>query len=332
MKFFQLISVLSVFRLIGVLSLSVQLEEIQLPPAPSRAGAIVVLEQMRGSLENWGTKDVPQSVVEPGEQTLGVQSLRLAKLLSYHRVMMCSMMLLLVAMAILLTPCTCWQGDADHHISECSTDAPVDLAVAVQSGSGSWVRTYQCSSGEQKDALELLYRCKIVSVQEFTESSASQEHIDECVWIAAQMLGQKPLEEWVARRQQALQSFEDSITAVFAARTMAGYASRKSSKQSLPPENNCTMAEDFSATALEGALKDLLMLKRGFPAPATRVPSNASTVQASPVTPGRLPALLADRSRGAPLNSQDGEITVGSLVRALSDPCVLGAKRDALHG
>jgi len=310
----------------GVLSLSVQLEEIPLRPAPGRTGPIMVLDQMSRSLENWGTKDVTQSVVEPGEYILWVHSLRLTKLLSYHRLMMCSMMFMLLAMAIVLAPWTCWRSDADHQIPECSTDAHLDIAVAVESGNGSWVRTYQRSNGEQKDALELLYRCRIVSVQEFTHSSTNQEHIDECVWIAAQMLGQKPLEEWVARRQQALQSFEDSITAVFAARTMAGHGmdalSRK--KESLPLEN----------------LEDLFNLKRGFPAPAARVPSNASTVQASPVTPGRLPALLADRSRGAPLTAQDGEVCTSSepcmgevqsepsepsdtfFVRALSEPCM----------
>jgi len=325
MKVFQFISFLSILRLVGVSSLSVQLEEIQLPPAPTRAGTIMVLEQEVQTLENWGTKDVAQSVIKPGEQMLGVQSMRLTSFFSYHRFMMCSMMFTLLAMAILVVPWTCFRSGSDNDISECAAEAHPTLAVAVATGNGSWVQTYRCSNGEQKDALELLYRCKIVSVQEFTHSSASQEHIDECVWIAKQMLVQKPLEEWVARRQQALQSFEDSITAVFAARTTAGYGkdglSRKNSKE-LPW--NRAQAEDPSTPALQGALKDLLMLKGGFPSPVRRSPSTATTVQASPVTPGRLPALLADRSRGAPLNTGDIHVTADHPARAANEPCMLG--------
>lgn len=333
MKFSRFIQVVSVVQLIGVMSLSPKLEEIQLPPAPSRAGTIMVLDQTSQSLENWGTKDVTQSLVTPGEYILGVHSMRLTKLLSYHRLMMCSMMFMLLGMAMLLAPWTCWRSDADHQIPECSFDAQLDLAVAVESGHGSWVCTYRRSNDEQKEALELLFRCRIVSMQEFTNSYASQEHIDECVWIAAQMLGQKSLEEWVARRQQALQSFEDSITAVFAARTMAGCGmdvlSRKNSKESVLPAKSCKIAEDPSTAPLQGALKDLFDLKRGFPAPATRVPSNASTVQASPVTPGRLPALVADRSQGAPVNTKHGEVC--TLVRASSEPCMGEAHVDASH-
>jgi len=69
--------------------------------------------------------------------------------------------------------------------------------------------------------LELLFRCNIISTQEFAYSRVSQEHIDECVWIGTYMLKQKPLEEWVALWQQAQQTFEDSVTACFTARCEA---------------------------------------------------------------------------------------------------------------
>merc|ERR1719446_369575 len=127
----------------------------------------------------------------------------------------------LASMLALIVTCLvawkCWRG---NDVPE--ADANLDLASLLEFGNGSWIDTYHKSSSEQRDALELLFRCKIISVQEFAYSRANEEHIEECVWIATQMLRQKPLEEWIARRQQALQSFEDSITAVFAPRAQCG--------------------------------------------------------------------------------------------------------------
>merc|ERR1719316_329351 len=88
----------------------------------------------------------------------------------------------------------------------------------VGAGDGSWARAYREARGQRREALELLFRCNIISTQEFAYSRVSQEHIDECVWIGTYMLQQKPLEEWVALWQQAQQTFEDSVTACFTAR------------------------------------------------------------------------------------------------------------------
>merc|ERR1719478_1928829 len=144
-------------------------------------------------------------------------------------------------MALFLSPWRCWWNGSDHDFSDASAETP-DLAAVVEVGDGSWARTYRHStSGEQKEALELLFRTRIISVHEFAHSHASQEHIEECVWIATQMLRQKPLEEWVVWRQQALQSFEDSITAIFAARTTKGYG-----KEELP-WNSRAKVEDVEA-------------------------------------------------------------------------------------
>lgn len=91
----------------------------------------------------------------------------------------------------------------------------------VEFSDGSWARAYRESRGQRNEALELLFRCNIISTHEFFYSRVSQEHIDECVWIGTYMLKQKPLEEWVALWQQAQQTFEDSVTACFTARTDA---------------------------------------------------------------------------------------------------------------
>jgi len=83
---------------------------------------------------------------------------------------------------------------------------------------GSWAQAYREARGEDKEALELLFRCNIISTEEFAFSSVSHEHIQECIWIAKHMLRQKPLEEWVALWQQAQLTFQDSVTACFEAR------------------------------------------------------------------------------------------------------------------
>merc|ERR1719316_130770 len=84
---------------------------------------------------------------------------------------------------------------------------------------GSWVKNYKSAEGRQKQALELLFRCSIIPTEEFAHSRVSQDHMDECVWIATHMLKQKPLEEWVNLCPEACQAFQASVTACFSART-----------------------------------------------------------------------------------------------------------------
>jgi hypothetical protein len=88
----------------------------------------------------------------------------------------------------------------------------------VEFSDGSWSQVYRDARGEQKEALELLFRCNIISTDEFAFSKVDQDHIQESLWIATHMLRQKPLEEWVALWMQAQQTFEDHVTACFEAR------------------------------------------------------------------------------------------------------------------
>lgn len=112
-----------------------------------------------------------------------------------------------------------FDDDDPLHHSPSKDDHAVEGGFAtVEYSDGSWAQVYREARDEQKEALELLFRCNIISTDEFAFSSVSQEHIQECIWIATHMLRQKPLEEWVALWQQAQQTFEDSVTACFEAR------------------------------------------------------------------------------------------------------------------
>jgi len=106
-------------------------------------------------------------------------------------------------------------------LTDLSEPADMDPLQLVEFSAGSWAAAYREASGPRREALELLFRCNIISTQEFAYSRVSQEHIDECVWIGRYMLKQKPLTEWVTLWQSAQQTFEDSVTACFTARTDA---------------------------------------------------------------------------------------------------------------
>lgn len=91
--------------------------------------------------------------------------------------------------------------------------------LSLEPSPGTWAKTFRNADQSSKEALELLFRCNIIPMQEFANSYVSQEHIDECVWISTQMLRQKSLEEWVEAWPEAMKTFEESVTACFAART-----------------------------------------------------------------------------------------------------------------
>lgn len=104
----------------------------------------------------------------------------------------------------------------------------------LEDSAGSFACRYRESSGSEKEALSLLLRCNIISKDEFASNCVSQEHIDECVWIASQMLEQKTLEDWVALSQNGRQSFEDTVAAIYEARENA----RANSVPVSPPQTD----------------------------------------------------------------------------------------------
>jgi len=284
--------------------------------------ALTVHLQQDDSSDVTGHAEQTFSVMKQGvnfEHMLSTHSLQPAQLhwlnsffyeksASKLRFLALSMMCALFVMAMFLAPWKCWGSSLGDDLLAAAEPHP-DVAGALEAGEGTWAHAYQNAKGNQKDALELLFRCGIVSVHEHAHSHASQDHIEECMGIAQQMLRQKPLEEWVFWRQQALESFEDSITAIFSTRPPSpifpnGYGNEEPqcfSYAKAYPEAPLT-------PPLQGVLKDLLILKGAFPSPAMSTRSNASTVAAkstrspamstrsnvstvpvSPATPGRFP-------------------------------------------
>lgn len=132
---------------------------------------------------------------------------------SVTRMLAVTFMSILIFLAIFIIFSIMEEGSDDEMPAK-----PKEDMKAMEVCDGTWARTYQCADGKGKEGLELLFRCHIIPTEEFAHSVVSQEHIDECVWIASNMLFQRPLEEWTEVWPEALRTFEESVTACFAAR------------------------------------------------------------------------------------------------------------------
>lgn len=109
-------------------------------------------------------------------------------------------------------------ADGDS-VSEQSTTAKTrEELLAMESCDGTWALTYQNADEQSKQGLELLFRCHIIPGEEFAHSKLAEDHVGECVWIANHMLKERPLEEWLTMCQEAQKTFNQSVTACYAAR------------------------------------------------------------------------------------------------------------------
>jgi hypothetical protein len=84
-------------------------------------------------------------------------------------------------------------------------------------GRGSWATAYRQASGNRREALRLLCTSGIVTARELSDDLTviSEEHIEECVQIAAEMLQTWTLEMWARQPQEAKKFFEARLTALY---------------------------------------------------------------------------------------------------------------------
>jgi len=90
-------------------------------------------------------------------------------------------------------------------------------------GKGDWAHAYRRSQGTRRDAMRLLCMSGIVTERELSDDLTviSEEHIDECVQIATEMLQMKSMEAWAQQPQDANKCFEAKLTALYSARFAA---------------------------------------------------------------------------------------------------------------
>lgn len=187
---------------------------------------IFLFKQPSGSIDPTRPYDGPMLSNSDKSMTLNSQKItsfaynEISSGPSMTRVFAVTLVMLVVALVFVALCIFVMEEHSDHDEGPMQTIArpPEDLHI-MMSCHGTWAETYQKSENERKEGLELLFRCHIIPPEEFAHSSVSQEHIDECVWIATHMLRHRKLEEWTEMVDEAARTFEESVTACFAART-----------------------------------------------------------------------------------------------------------------
>jgi len=118
----------------------------------------------------------------------------------------------LLAVAVLITclsfVCACFGSwwDEDQKKGPDPTMAALDFYTSP------WAIAYQDSEGQQREAIELLFKCNIVTMPEFANDYAvSRQHSDihKCISIAVRMLQEHSTSDWEGRWQEAQQDFEE---------------------------------------------------------------------------------------------------------------------------
>merc|ERR1719195_735785 len=91
------------------------------------------------------------------------------------------------------------------------------LGPNIVLGKGSWAASYRQARGNRRDSLRLLCTCGIVTSRELSDDLTviSEEHIEECVLIAREMLNTWPLDEWSKQPGEAKKFFEAKLTALY---------------------------------------------------------------------------------------------------------------------
>lgn len=125
--------------------------------------------------------------------------------------------ILIVAIGILMTllsfVCACfgrwWEEEVEDELK-----GPDPTLAAVEYCNGPWAIAYRESQGQQREAIELLFRCNIITMPEFAGHGVSRQHSDisGCIQIAIRMLQDRPTPEWEAQWQDAHRTFQQAAS------------------------------------------------------------------------------------------------------------------------
>eukprot|EP00419_Tripos_fusus_P050553 CAMPEP_0172828494 /NCGR_PEP_ID=MMETSP1075-20121228/20883_1 /TAXON_ID=2916 /ORGANISM="Ceratium fusus, Strain PA161109" /LENGTH=409 /DNA_ID=CAMNT_0013670495 /DNA_START=107 /DNA_END=1337 /DNA_ORIENTATION=+ len=104
--------------------------------------------------------------------------------------------------------------EEDHHVEQ---HVEHSLGPNIVLGKGSWAASYRQARGIRRDSLKLLCTCGIVTSRELSDDLTviSEEHIEECVLIAEEMLKTWPLDVWAKQPGEAKKFFEAKLTSLY---------------------------------------------------------------------------------------------------------------------
>lgn len=118
-------------------------------------------------------------------------------------------LLLTVGILVTLLSCMCacfgrWWDDEDE------MKGPDPTLSVVENCNGPWAKAYRDSHGQRREAIELLFKCNIITMPEFSNYATSGQHsdVEQCVQIGICMLQERPTSEWEAAWQDAQKTFE----------------------------------------------------------------------------------------------------------------------------
>lgn len=178
--------------------------------------SLTLLESLASNLDHWGAQD---SGSDPRTLDHLLNSRESISAFHRHRAQSgaylgksgARLTILLLVVALLITclsvVCACfgrWWDDEDE------MKPPDPTLAAVEYCNGPWARAYRESEGQRRAAIEMLFKCNIITMPEFANYGVSGPHsnIDKCVEIGVSMLEERSISQWEARWQEAQQNFE----------------------------------------------------------------------------------------------------------------------------
>jgi len=173
----------------------------------------MLLESVAINLNQWGAHssagDPARSEVllnNHKRSTALHSSMQRAKGKSYLGKRMMVLIIVTVLITCLSFVCACFGRWWD----EDELRAPDPTLTAVENCRGPWAKAYRDSQGPRREAIELLFKCNIITMPEFAGYAVSRQHgdIDECVQIALRMLEDRSISEWEGQWQLAQKTFE----------------------------------------------------------------------------------------------------------------------------
>jgi len=206
--------------IIYLIALSVELANATFVPSGSDAPpgksnnelALTLLDSVASSLNQWGSKSQGselrklklEHVLNSGESLTALRLRGKANQVGEFAVLFLAVTVLITCLSFI---CACFGRwwDEDEMTKPDPTMAALDFYTSP------WAIAYRDSEGQQRKAIELLFKCNIVTMPEFANDYAvSHQHSDiyKCVSIGESMLQEHPSSDWEARWQEAQQIFD----------------------------------------------------------------------------------------------------------------------------
>jgi hypothetical protein len=120
-----------------------------------------------------------------------------------------------VSTMLLLGVCVCVGIALVNMFGSSSEQNYDDQRSSEPETSGSWAQAYREAQGGRRAAMDLLFKTGIIATQDLSLPYVNSTYIEECVQVAAQMLKEGPLNDWVSNWEQAQQTFEDRLSAYY---------------------------------------------------------------------------------------------------------------------